>query len=124
MEEAATDTTMTFAQRLDAWDREFMRIDESGLWSPPDWERSGAGRILRRRRIFEGLSQRDLAACSGVGQSDISRVERGLDCRWSTLGRLAGALVCELVIRLRPRHPSKPPSRHRPTRGRRRRRAR
>lgn len=121
MEDPVLKTADSFQKRMESWDQELMRVDEAGLWAPPNWERGGAGRILRRRRIFEGLAQSELAGRSGVDQSDISRVERGLDCRWSTLARLAGALECELVVRLRPRDPARPPSRNPPTHGRRRR---
>lgn len=120
MEETAASTTPSFQERLAAWDRELMRIDENGLWAPPDSGRNAPGQWLRRRRRFEGLSQQDLAARSGLAQTGVSRVERGLDCRWSTLELLARSLGCEPVFRLRPLEPSRPPSRWRPGPGRRR----
>jgi hypothetical protein len=110
----------SFAERMAEWDRELMRTDAAGCWTPPGWESLTAGSLLRGRRRFEGLSQRELAALSGVDQGDICRLERGSDWRWSILQRLAESLDCELVLRLRPRDPTRPPSRSLPTCGRRR----
>jgi len=51
-------------------------------------------RTLRLARRRAGLTQRSLAARTGVAQPTIARIERGRDdTRISTLGRLLGA--CE-----------------------------
>ncbi len=52
------------------------------------------GRLIRRRREFVGISQRQLEALSGVDQSVISRLETGRlrGLRWSRFARLADAL--------------------------------
>ncbi len=48
---------------------------------------------LRRRRAQFGLSQTDLAAASGIGQAEISRIERGETSPTErTAARLAAAL--------------------------------
>ena len=105
----ADERTLSFRERMKAIDRERMAVDASGLWAPPGWDRWPAGQMLRARRRFSGLDQRELARRAGLDQSDVSRIERGLDSRSSTLGRLARALECDLVLRLRPADPSKPP---------------
>ena len=57
-----------------------------------------------RRRLALGLSQSDLARLVGTTQSAIARLERGgRPPRIDTLLRIANALDCELVVRLRPR---------------------
>ena len=62
-----------------------------------------AAEVAERRRAL-GLSQRELAELCGTTQSAIARLERGArPPRLDTLLRIAGALDCELVVRLRPR---------------------
>jgi len=61
-------------------------------------ERPEPGARLRAMRDSLDVSQRLLAEQSGVDQSDISRIERGGDVRWSTLKRLFGALGCECEL--------------------------
>lgn len=62
-----------------------------------------AGRVTERRKAW-GISQRELAELCGTTQSAIARVERGArPPRIDTLGRIAAALDCELVVELRPR---------------------
>ena len=52
------------------------------------------GRTLRRRRIWLGWTQRQLAAYSGIDQAVISRLENGKQygLRWVRLARLVDAL--------------------------------
>ena len=53
---------------------------------------------LRRRRRRKGLSQKDLANASGVGQDTISGIESGRhEPRPSTLRKLADALNVEVA---------------------------
>lgn len=83
----------------------------SALWRPPDepgtdeeraW-RALADQVTTQRRE-RSLSQRELAELCGTTQSAIARVERGTrPPRLDTLRRIAEALDCELVVRLRPR---------------------
>ena len=63
-----------------------------------------AGRELRRARIGRGLSQRVVAAASGVAQSEISRIERGKrpGATLRTIARLATAVGLEVSVRLYP----------------------
>jgi transcriptional regulator with XRE-family HTH domain len=59
---------------------------------------------LRAAREAAGLSQAELADRADTGQAALSRIEGGeQDPRLSTLARIAGALGCELEIRLAPR---------------------
>jgi DNA-binding Xre family transcriptional regulator len=97
--------------RWEAQDRELRRVDETGCWAPPGWEELTLQQLFNWRRRFAGMSQRDMTRLSGVAQSQVSRFEGGGDPHWSTLDRLAHALDCELVVRLKPRDPSKGPVR-------------
>ena len=56
------------------------------------WELLGAA--VKRRRIAIGWSQRDLQRASGLNQSAISRLERGIlsGIRFSTFARLVAAM--------------------------------
>ncbi|WP_270276197.1 helix-turn-helix domain-containing protein [Weissella confusa] len=54
---------------------------------------------LMLAREAAGLSQRDLAAKSGVPQSTIARVERGSNTSIDTLNKLAFALGKKLEVR-------------------------
>ncbi len=62
-----------------------------------------ADQVADQRRA-RGLSQRELAELCATTQSAVARLERGMrPPRIDTLLRVANALDCELVIRLRPR---------------------
>jgi DNA-binding Xre family transcriptional regulator len=101
--------TKAVVERWEAQNRALAKVDESGCWAPPGWVDWTLHETLIRRRRFAGLSQREVSRRSGVDQAEVSRVERGRDPRWSTLDRLAFALDCELVLRLKPNDPSKGP---------------
>jgi transcriptional regulator with XRE-family HTH domain len=59
---------------------------------------------VTEQRAARELSQKELAELCGTTQSAIARLERGgRPPRIDTLLRVANALDCELVIRLRPR---------------------
>ncbi len=59
---------------------------------------------VTERRLALGLSQKELAELVGTTQSAIARLESGgRPPRIDTLLRIAEALDCELVVRLRPR---------------------
>ncbi len=61
-----------------------------------------AGRMLREARARAGLTQRQLAAKSGIPQETIARIERGrADPRVNTLDRLLEA--CEFGLEVMPR---------------------
>lgn len=63
---------------------------------------SMAGRMVREARRRAGLTQRQLAAKSGIPQETIARIERGrADPRVNTLDRLLAA--CELGLEVMPR---------------------
>lgn len=63
---------------------------------------SMAGRMLRYARSRAGLTQRELAARSGVPQATIARIERGrADPRVDTLDRLLEA--CGFGLEVEPR---------------------
>lgn len=62
-----------------------------------------AAQVAERRHALN-LSQRELADLCGTTQSAIARLERGRrPPRVDTLLRVAGALDCELVVKLRSR---------------------
>jgi transcriptional regulator with XRE-family HTH domain len=62
-----------------------------------------ADQVLERRQEL-GLSQRELAELVGTTQSAVARLERGgRPPRIDTLLRIADALECDLVVRLKPR---------------------
>jgi hypothetical protein len=96
-------------RRLEAHREEMRRVDEQGCWTPPHWPAWSPGETLRRRRALARLSQRELSALCGIDQGDISRVESGCDALWSTWDRLAHALGCGLVLRLKPLDPERKP---------------
>jgi transcriptional regulator with XRE-family HTH domain len=57
-----------------------------------------AGQLIARRRELR-MTQQQLAAASGIHQSEISRIEGGNgNPRLKTLGALTGALGVELSI--------------------------
>ena len=61
-----------------------------------------AGRMLREARRRARLTQRELAAKSGIPQETIARIERGrADPRVNTLDRLLAA--CEFGLEVMPR---------------------
>jgi transcriptional regulator with XRE-family HTH domain len=61
-----------------------------------------AGRMLREARRRARLTQRQLAAKSGIPQETIARIERGrADPRVNTLDRLLAA--CEMGLEVMPR---------------------
>ena len=63
---------------------------------------SMAGRMVREARGRAGLTQRQLAARSGIPQETIARIERGrADPRMNTLDRLLAA--CEFGLEVMPR---------------------
>jgi DNA-binding MarR family transcriptional regulator/transcriptional regulator with XRE-family HTH domain len=51
---------------------------------------------LREARLARGWSQRELARRAGVHQPQVVRVERGEDCQWSMLEKLAAPLGLRL----------------------------
>jgi DNA-binding XRE family transcriptional regulator len=60
-------------------------------------QRRIVGAVIEKKRRMLGLTQHELAKRAGVGQSVISKLERGLhDARLSTLDRLSETLGCGL----------------------------
>ena len=60
-----------------------------------------ASSAVAKARAFRGLSQKQLASLSGIDQSDISKIERGLaNPSVSTLNRIANALGGNLSIKI------------------------
>ena len=58
-----------------------------------------AGEAVLAARARKGISQKDLAAATGIDQSDISKIERGVaNPSLGTLNRIAQALDAELHI--------------------------
>lgn len=60
-----------------------------------------ASSAVAKARAFRGLSQKQLAELSGIDQSDISKIERGLaNPSVSTLNRIANAVGGNLSIQI------------------------
>jgi ribosome-binding protein aMBF1 (putative translation factor) len=84
--------------RLRARARARRTVDETDLYYA-----ALADQVVEQRLARE-LSQRELAELCGTTQSAIARLERGgRPPRIDTLLRIANALDCELLIKLRPR---------------------
>ncbi len=65
---------------------------------------AAAGGAVLEARARKGCSQKELAEATGIDQSDISRIERGMgNPSVLTLNRIAEALDARLVIRLEPK---------------------
>lgn len=58
---------------------------------------------ILKARTERGLTQKDIAALTGIAQADISRIENG-ECNptLATMQRIAMALGCTISISLRP----------------------
>ena len=57
------------------------------------------GNAVAAARARKGLSQKELAAITGIDQSDISRIERGIaNPSIGTLNRIAEALDAKLIV--------------------------
>ena len=69
---------------------------------PLAWSRASPGDQLRVMRSSRRVSQRHLAAESGVSQAIISRLERGADARLATWQRLFTALGFDAILLPRP----------------------
>ncbi len=75
----------------------FLRNAPKGAFLAP-------GAYLRAMRARLAMSQRDLAARTGVPQAHICRMERGrLDAKLGTWQRLFEAVYCDLLVLPRPR---------------------
>ena len=60
-----------------------------------------AASAIASARAMSGLSQKQLAAVTGIDQSDISKIERGMaNPSVATLEKIAGALGGQLSIRI------------------------
>ena len=60
-----------------------------------------AGEAVAAARAYRGVSQKELAASTGIDQSDISKIERGVyNPSVKTLDRIAKALGARLEIKL------------------------
>jgi len=63
-----------------------------------------AANAVLAARANAGISQQELAKLSGIDQSDISKIERGIaNPSISTLRRISNALDCELEIAITPK---------------------
>ena len=64
------------------------------------------GNAILKARAKKGISQKELSDLTGIDQSDISKIERGVaNPSVGTLRRLADALDAKLVISLTPLQP-------------------
>lgn len=60
--------------------------------------RAPLSEAIRQARLAKGLSQQSLARAAGVTQPHLSRIERGLDCRLSILGKVVTALGADIAL--------------------------
>ncbi len=72
-------------------------VFDHALAAPSEWAALSNGRALRRLRMALGLRQAEAAELCGMTQSQIGKIERGLDMRLSTLRRLLEGYGCRLV---------------------------
>ena len=87
----------------DALDIETETIYEDGetVREEPLTANGAAASAVLAARATSGLSQKQLAAITGIDQSDISKIERGVaNPSVSTLERIAKALGGQLTIRI------------------------
>ena len=57
------------------------------------------GNAIAAARARKGLSQKELAEATGIDQSDLSKIERGLaNPSIGTLSRIADAMDAELIV--------------------------
>lgn len=87
----------------DALDLEAETVYEEGktISESPALEQIASSAVAGAR-ARKGLSQKQLATLTGIDQSDISKIERGLsNPSVSTLNRIANALGGELEIRIK-----------------------
>ena len=85
----------------DELDLEVETVYEEGetVRAAPPAPCAAAGEAVLEARARAGWSQMQLSRASGIDQSDISKIERGIaNPSIATLGRLAGALGSKLVI--------------------------
>jgi transcriptional regulator with XRE-family HTH domain len=71
---------------------------ELGRGLPEDWLALPPGRALRRLRKQLLVKQDEISHALGMRQSSVSKIERGLDARWSTLRRMFAVLGCDLAV--------------------------
>ena len=87
----------------DDLDIETETIYEEGetIRTEPPYTRNAAARAVAAARAEAGISQKELSALSGIDQSDISKIERGVaNPSVSTLERIAEALQAKLFVRI------------------------
>ena len=88
----------------DELDIEAETIYEEGVTVRTEKPAAGAvvGDAVSAARAKKGISQKALAEATGIDQSDISKIERGVaNPSIGTLNRIAEALDAELVVTLR-----------------------
>lgn len=59
------------------------------------------GKLLRAQRKSQGVTQEQLADYSGVSRVSITKIERGMDLKLSTLLKLTQLLGLEVIIKPR-----------------------
>ena len=96
--EAVTGSSRERPSALERLRQRLAHVDEDG------WFFAAIADEVAERRLARGLSQQELADLCGTTQSAIARLESGgRPPRIDTLLRIANALDCELIVRLRPR---------------------
>jgi DNA-binding XRE family transcriptional regulator len=76
-------------------------IDEvlrAGQGLPADWKDGSVAELVRWMRRRCDMTQRNLAALSGLSRAKIAEIEGGQDVRWRTLCRLFAGFGCGLTL--------------------------
>lgn len=87
----------------DDLDIETETIYEEGktVRTDPPYTLNAAARAVSAARAEAGISQKELSALSGIDQSDISKIERGVaNPSVATLERIAEALRAKLYVKI------------------------
>jgi hypothetical protein len=74
------------------------QVIRHGRSAPGEWRAMTAADMVKRLRHRFDMTQRQLAALSGLPHAMIARIEHGQDIRLSTLYRLFAGFGCGLVL--------------------------
>ena len=99
------DNRLVSAAEMERRERAYKAGRDPDAAFSPDVDRVDAvlGAIVARERTVRGLSQRQLAADSGVTQSMVARLEAGSrEPSWRTFRLLLAAMALEPLIEVRP----------------------
>ncbi|MBI3553137.1 MAG: helix-turn-helix transcriptional regulator [Elusimicrobia bacterium] len=70
----------------------------AGRGLPADWRESSLAELVVWLRRRCDMTQRQLAALSGLTRAKVAQIEAGQDVQWSTLCRLFAGFGCGLTV--------------------------